>query len=205
VFYDTYTELFQNEKMKKIIKFKDFVNESTSAGSREETIDMPFKFSSNDPKFGYSSKSFVDDLKTIFLEKPYLKKEILSFLKSLEIFDFKALELKPFFFIKQIIPEIERIIESGDYLPDSIMPGGAILFIRGKKLETGRSADFYLNNRGTKIEVVLEDGKGKEHVERFDVNSFPYDKFKFTKEEQEELQALIRAKSKIKSSENYPK
>lgn len=189
--------------MKNIVKFKDFLNESTAAGNREQTFEVPFKFSSNDPRFGYNSKSFVDDLKTIFLEKPHVKKEILEFLKDVNIFDLDQLEAKPFSFVGQLIPEIERIIEAGDYQPDSIMPGGAILFLRGKKLEGGKSADFYLNKRGTKIEVVLDDEAGKESVERHDANTFPYDQFQFSKEEKEELQALIRGKASLKFSGNY--
>lgn len=189
--------------MKNIVNFNEFINESTAAGNRENTFEVPFKFSSNDPRYGYNSKSFVDDLKTVFLEKPHVKKEILEFLKDVNIFDLDQLEAKTFSFVSQLIPEIERIIEAGDYQPESIMPGGAILFLRGKKLEDGKSADFYLNKRGTKIEVVLDDAVGKEYVERFDANSFPYDQFKFTEEEKEELQALLRAKSSLKFSENY--
>jgi hypothetical protein len=185
--------------MKNIIKFKDFLSESTAAGNREETFNVPFKFSSNDPRFGYNSKSFVDDLKTIFLEKPHIKKEILEFLKNVNIFEIDQLEAKPFFFVTQLIPEIEKIIEVGDYIPDAIMPGGAILFLRGKKIGGGKGADFYLNKRGTKIEVVSDGERGGEHVERFDADSFPYAQFQFTTEEKEELQALLKAKGFLKS------
>ena len=62
--------------MKKIFTFKEFsINESTAAGNREKTYSIPFSYSSNDPKYGYNSKSFVDDLESIFIEKPELKKE----------------------------------------------------------------------------------------------------------------------------------
>jgi hypothetical protein len=180
--------------MKKILDFSGFINESTAAGNRDHTFEVPFKFSSNDPKYGYNSKSFVDDLKAVFLEKPRMKEEILKFLKDVSIYNIDDLGAKPFSFVSQLIPEIERIIEAGDYKPDAIMPGGAILFIRDKKIEGGKMADFYLNNRGTKIEVVTDDQNGKDSVLRFHVEDFPYDQFDFTKEEKEELEALVKAK-----------
>ncbi len=182
--------------MKKIKNFDQFsIYESSAAGNRESTYSIPFSYTSNDPRFGYSSKSFVDDLEALFIEKPSLEKEITEFLiKNTGVSRIKDLALKPFSLIKDIIPEIERIISAGEYEPELVMPGGALLFIRNKKLSSGKGADFYLNRRGTKIEVVTEDANGDEKVYFFDSKSFPYERFEFTQEEREELESLIKAK-----------
>jgi hypothetical protein len=182
--------------MKNIKNFDQFsIYESSSAGSREHTYEIPFAYTSNDPKFGYSSKSFVDDLEALFVEKPSLKKEIIEFLvQNTGISRLQDLALKPFSYVKDIIPEIERIIAAGEYEPELIMPGGALLFIRNKVMSNGRSADFYINKKGTKIEVVTEDINGEEKVYFYDSNSFPYERFEFTPEEKEELQSIIKAK-----------
>ena len=182
--------------MKRIKGFQEFcVNESSAAGSREQTFTIPFKYTSNDPKFGYSSKSFVDDLKALFVEKPQLKNDILEFLvASIGISRIEDLANKPFSTIKEMIPEIERIISAGEYEPELVMPGGALLFIRNKKMKDGRGADFYINRKGSKIEVVTEDFNGVEKVVFFDSASFPYDRFEFSDDERAELEALIKAK-----------
>lgn len=183
--------------MRKIKNFNEFsLLESSAAGNRENTYELPFKHSSNDPKYGYNSKSFVDDLKSIFVEKPFLKKEILAFIsQNIGISNIEDLANKPFSLISEIIEEIERIIEAGEYEPELTMPGGAILFIRNKIFKDGTGADFYINRKGTKIEVVLDDRNGKEKVEVHEVGRFPYDRFEFSQEEREELKSLIRAKS----------
>ena len=183
--------------MKNIKAFKDFIlNESTAAGNREETFDLPFAYSSNDPKHGYSSKSFVKDLKSIFVEKPEIKGEIIEFLlEVIGVSRIEDLETKPLSLIMKIIPEIERIIDSGEYKPEYTMPGGALLFIRDKKFKEGGSADFYINRKGTKIEVVTEDESGDEKTVQYSAEKFPYDKFEFTEEEKEELMQMVRAKN----------
>jgi hypothetical protein len=47
--------------------------------------------------------------------------------------------------------EIERIIEAGEYEPETTMPGGGLLFIRNKIFTNGGGADFYINRKGTRI------------------------------------------------------
>lgn len=182
--------------MKNLLNFDKFsISESTAAGNRELSYNIPFSYSSNDPKEGYNSKSFVSDLKALFLDKPQIKKEIFKFLSdTLRISNIDDLENKPISIIIEIIPEIERIINAGEYEPEMIMPGGSLLFIRNKKLENGTTADFYINKKGTKIEVVTEDEKGKEKVMMFSIDRFPIGRFEFTKEERKELEALIKAK-----------
>jgi hypothetical protein len=182
--------------MRKIRTFKEFsIFESSAAGNRESTYELPFKHSSNDPKQGYSSKSFVDDLKSLFLEKPFLKSEITSFIsRNLGISNIDDLATKPFALISEIIQEIERIIEAGEYEPELTMPGGALLFIRNKTFKDGKGADFYINRKGTKIEVVSDDKDGTEKVEMYEVDRFPYGRYEFTQGETDELKALIRAK-----------
>lgn len=182
----------------KIIKtFNQFnLFESSAAGNRHQTFDLPFRYSSNDPKYGYNSKSFVDDLKSIFIEKPFLKKEIMSFIsRNIGISNLDDLSLKPFGLISEIVPEIERIIDAGEYEPELTMPGGALLFIRNKIFRDGTGADFYINRKGNKIEVVSEDRNGVEKVEMYEVERFPYDRYEFSYEEAEELKALIKAKN----------
>lgn len=182
--------------MKKILTFKQFnLNESTAAGNREQTYTIPFSYSSNDPKHGYNSKSFVDDLEAIFVERPELKKEITEFLsKTTGISKIEDLSTKPFSFISGIIPEIERIISAGEYEPETIMPGESLLFMRNKKLKFGKEADFYINRKGTKIEVVTDDERGREKSEIYQSDSFPVDRYEFTDNEKEELEALLKAK-----------
>jgi len=178
--------------MKRIFNFNEFINESSAAGNMDKTYNIPFKYSSNDPKNGYSSKTFVDDLKSIFVEKPELKKEINDFVStSMEISSIDDLIKKPFSEIIKIIPEIERIIEAGEYEPETKMPGGAILFIRNKMLKNGKGADFYINRHGSKIEVVTEDETGDEKVYLFKSNKFPFDRFNFTTEEIEETRSIM--------------
>ena len=101
------------------------------------------------------------------------------------------LSSRPFSEIIKIIPEIERIIEAGEYEPEEAMPGGAILFIRNKMLKNGFGADFYLNSHGTKIEVVTEDETGMEKVYMFKSDKFPFERFNFTEEEKQETEDLI--------------
>lgn len=178
--------------MRRIFNFTQFINESTAAGNMDKTYNIPFKYSSNDPKNGYNSKSFCDDLKSIFVEKPELKKEIIEFISNtMEISSIDDISKKPFSDIINIIPEIERIIEAGEYEPEMIMPGGAILFIRNKTLKSGIGADFYLNTHGTKIEVITEDEDGNERVYMFRSEKFPFDRFNFTDEEKQETKELI--------------
>jgi len=181
--------------MKRILDFYGFINESSAAGNMDKTYSIPFKYSSNDPRDGYNSKSFVSDLESVFIEKPHLKKEIIGFLSTtMKISSIDQLEMKPFSEVSKIIPEIERIIEAGEYEPESIMPGGANLFIRNKTLKNGKGADFYINNRGTKIEVVTDDDAGKEVVYMFRTEKFPFDRFEFTQEEKDELRNIIDKK-----------
>jgi hypothetical protein len=182
--------------MKKILDFKDFsLLESTAAGNRELSYKIPFSYTSNDPKEGYSSKSFVSDLESVFIDKPHLKKEISEFLSGkVGITKISDLSNKPISFIIKLIPEIERIIDAGEYEPELTMPGGGLLFIRNKKFSNGKSADFYINRKGTKIEVVTEDELGKEKVMTFEIDRFPFDRFEFKDEEREELNALRKAK-----------
>lgn len=182
--------------MRRIKLFKDFnINESSAAGNRDNTYQIPFTYTSNDPKIGYNSKSFVDDLKSIFVEKPDLKNPILQFLiNSVGISKIDDLSDKPFALIKDIIPEIERIIGAGEYEPEITMPGGALLFIRNKIMSDGKGADFYVNRKGTKIEVVTEDENGNEKVFTFDSSNFPSDRFEFTPEEKDELESILKAK-----------
>lgn len=182
--------------MKKILDFNQFsLSESSAAGNRENTHNIPFSYTSHDPKEGYSSKSFVSDLKSIFIDKPEIKKEIIEFLSAKAgITKIDDLGNKPISFVIKLIPEIERIIDAGEYEPEVTMPGGALLFIRNKKLSDGRGADFYINKKGTKIEVVTEDNLGKEKVMVFDIDSFPFDRFEFKDEERDELNALRKAK-----------
>lgn len=183
--------------MKKIRTFNEFnLLESSAAGNREKTYELPFKYSSNDPKYGYTSKSFVDDLKSIFIEKPFLKREIISFIsRNLGISNIDDLSSKPFALISEIFPEIERIIDAGEYEPELTMPGGALLFIRNKIFRDGTGADFYINRKGNKVEVVSEDSSGIEKVEMYEVERFPFDRYEFSQDEAEELKALIRAKN----------
>jgi hypothetical protein len=182
--------------MKNLKSFKKFgINESSAAGNRDHTYQIPFSYTSNDPKIGYNSKSFVDDLKSIFVEKPHIKSPILEFLtKSVGISRIEDLATKPFSLIKDLIPEIERIIGAGEYEPELTMPGGALLFIRNKIMSDGKGADFYINKKGTKIEVVTEDQNGKEKVSVYDSNSFPRDRYELTLEEKEELDSILKAK-----------
>jgi hypothetical protein len=182
--------------MKRIFTFNQFnLNESSAAGNMGQTHSIPFAYTSNDPRNGYSSKSFVDDLKTVFIEKPELKNQIIQFLSdNLKISKIDDLSYIPFVHISKIISEIERIIEAGEYEPETIMPGGALLFIRNKTFKDGSGADFYINRKGTKIEVVTEDETGKEKVKIFDSLKFPFDRYEFTDEEKDELDALIKAK-----------
>ena len=79
--------------------------------------------------------------------------------------------------------------------PETTMPGGGLLFIRNKIFANGGGADFYINRKGTKVEVVTEDDMGNEKVRIFDIEKFPFDRFEFTEEEREELEALNRAKN----------
>jgi hypothetical protein len=74
------------------------------------------------------------------------------------------------------------------------MPGGGLLFIRNKIFANGGGADFYINRKGTKVEVVTEDEMGNEKVRIFDIEKFPFDRFEFTEEDKEELNALKKAK-----------
>lgn len=178
--------------MRRLFNFTEFINESSAAGNMDRTYSMPFKYSSHDPKEGYNSKSFVDDLKSVFVEKPELKKEITTFISTtMRISNIDDLATRPFSEISAIIPEIERIIEAGEYEPELKMPGGAILFIRNKILKNGRGADFYLNRYGTKIEVVTEDVEGNEKVMLFKSEDFPFGRFNFTDEEKQETEDLI--------------
>jgi len=178
--------------MRRIFNFNEFINESSAAGNMDKTYKVPFAYSSHDPKEGYNSKSFVDDLESIFVEKPELKKEITKFIATtMKISSIDQLSTRPFSDIAKIIPEIERIIEAGEYEPEEEMPGGAILFIRNKILKNGFGADFYLNRLGTKIEVVTEDGSGEEKVYMFKSDKFPYGRFNFTEEEKKETEDLI--------------
>jgi hypothetical protein len=183
--------------MRKIFTFNEFnLNESSAAGNMEQTYVIPFAYTSNDPKNGYNSKSFSDDLGAVFIEKPNLKKEIMEFLSlNLGILKIEELATIPFINIARLIPEIERIIEAGEYEPETTMPGGGLLFIRNKIFTSGRGADFYINRKGTKIEVVTEDETGNENVRIFDIKKFPFDRFEFTEDEREELEALSKAKN----------
>jgi len=179
--------------MKRIHSFNDFINESSSAGNMDKTYKIPFSYSSHDPKEGYNSRSFVEDLESIFIEKPEIKKEIIKFIsKTMSVSSLEELSKRPFYYVAKIIPEIERIIEAGEYEPETEMPGGAILFIRNKILKNGFGADFYLNSHGTKIEVVTEDETGKEKVYMFRSEKFPFDRFDFTEGEKEETIELIK-------------
>lgn len=182
--------------MRRIYTFNEFdVNESSAAGNNGQFYSIPFKYTSNDPKKGYNSKTFVDDLKSIFSEKPSIEKEITGFLiANAEISRIDDLGIKPFSVVSRLIPEIERIIDAGEYEPEMIMPGGGLLFIRNKILKDGRGADFYINKKGTKVEVVFDDELGKDHAKLFLADSFPYDRFEFTEDEKKELEALIKAK-----------
>ena len=181
--------------MKKLLYFTEFLNESTAAGNRDESFSVPFKYTSKDSKTGYNSKSFVDDLESIILEKPELEKEIKMFLKDgLGINSIDELSERPFSYIAEIIPEIERIIDAGEFEPEVTMPGGGLLFLAGKKLKNGRKADFYMNRKGTKIEVSTEDDNGKEFCEIYRSENFPFEKWEFTEEEIEEVKEMIRAK-----------
>jgi hypothetical protein len=183
--------------MRRIFTFNQFnLDESSAAGNMEQTYSIPFAYTSNDPKDGYSSKSFCDDLEAVFIEKPNLRKEILEFLSSnLGISKIEELAIMPFVNVAKVIPEIERIIEAGEYEPEKTMPGGGLLFIRNKIFVNGGGADFYINKKGTKVEVVTEDEMGNEKVRIFDVEKFPFDRFEFTDDEREELEALNRAKN----------
>ena len=182
--------------MRRIFNFNEFINESSAAGNMDRTFKVPFAYSSHDPKVGYNSKSFLNDLKSIFVEKPELKKEIVEFtISSMGISDIENLADRPFVDIIKIIPEIERIIETGEYEPETVMPGGSVLFIRNKVLSDGTSADFYINRYGTKIEVVTEDETGNEKVYRIDANKFPFDRFNFTEEEIKETLEIINDRS----------
>lgn len=181
--------------MRRIFTFNQYINESSAAGNMDRTFNVPFSYSSHDPKLGYNSKSFLDDLKSLFVEKPDLKNEIQKFtIESLGISDLEDLATRPFVDVIKIIPEIERIIEAGEYEPEMVMPGGSTLFIRNKQLENGTSADFYINRYGTKIEVVTENEIGEERVYRFKASKFPFDRFKFTEEEIDETQEIIKSK-----------
>ena len=180
--------------MKKIFNFKEFINESSAAGNMDKTYKVPFAYSSHDPKLGYNSKSFVEDLRSIFVEKPELEKEITEFISTMMNMSLEDLEYRPFSEVSKIIPDIERIIEAGEYEPETVMPGGSLLFIRNKSMSNGSSADFYINRHGTKIEVVTEDEYGQERVYRFTSEKFPFDRFEFTDAEIEDLKKIIEEK-----------
>lgn len=180
--------------MRRIFNFKQFLNESSAAGNMDRTFKVPFAYSSHDPKVGYNSKSFVEDLRALFVEKPELKKEITEFITTTMNISLDDLEFRPFVEVSKIIPEIERIIEAGEYEPEKVMPGGSTLFIRNKIMDNGSSADFYINRFGTKIEVVTEDESGEERVFRFKAEKFPFDRFQFTPEEIKETEDIIKEK-----------
>lgn len=184
--------------MRRIFNFNQFINESSAAGNMDKTYKVPFSYSSHDPKDGYNSKSFVSDLESIFVEKPELKKEITKFISTtMKISSIDQLSSRPFSDIIKIIPEVERIIEAGEYEPETQMPGGAILFIRNKMLKNGFGADFYLNSHGTKIEVVTEDNSGEEKVYMFKSEKFPFDRFEFSEEEKNDTIDLINKRKSI--------
>jgi hypothetical protein len=180
--------------MRRIFNFKQFLNESSAAGNMDRTFKVPFAYSSHDPKVGYNSKSFVEDLRALFVEKPDLKEEITEFITTTMNISLDDLEFRPFAEVSKIIPEIERIIEAGEYEPEKVMPGGSTLFIRNKTMDNGSSADFYINRFGTKIEVVTEDESGEERVFRFKAEKFPFDRFQFTPEEIKETEDIIKEK-----------
>lgn len=183
--------------MRRVYNFNEFIlNESSSAGSKGINFDVPFKHSSHDPKFGYNSKTFVDDLMSLFIDKPNLKNEITEFVvTNSDVSKIEDLALKPFSFVSSLIPEIERIIDAGEYEPELTMPGGSLLFLRNKKLESGKTVDFYMNRKGTKVEVVTDDEAGKEKCTIYDATNFPADQYEFTEDEKAELNALIKAKN----------
>lgn len=181
--------------MKNLVRFADFLNESTAAGNRNQTYSLPFSYTSNDPKYGYNSKSFVTDLKALFIERPEIKREITDFIvQNIGVSKIDDLAVKPFYLIKDIITEIERIIAAGEYEPEVTMPGGALLFIRNKIFKSGKGADFYINKKGTKVEVVTEDNDGGEKVVVYQSDSFPFDRYEFTEDEKNELNSIIKAK-----------
>ena len=74
------------------------------------------------------------------------------------------------------------------------MPGGGLLFLAKKKLKNGRFADFYINRKGTKIEVSTEDDNGKEFCEIYKSESFPFEKWEFTEDEIEEVKEMLKGK-----------
>lgn len=184
--------------MKKILDFNGFLNESTAAGNMDRTYKIPFKYSAHDPKEGYNSRKFIDDLKTVFIEKPELKKEILKFITTVtSVSSIDDLKDRPFSEIIKIIPNIEKIIAAGEYEPELKMPGDSVLFMRNKETQQGKTADFYMNKYGTKIEVVTEDEVGDETVYIFRSEKFPYDRFNFNNDEIKITKDLISAKKSI--------
>lgn len=182
--------------MIRILTFKEFsLIESSSAGNRTQNYTIPFKYSLKDPRYNYNSTSFVEDLEAFLLEKPHLKKEILKFLmKKEKINKISDLKNKPFAFVYKLIPEIEKIIDENNYEPDIIMPGGGLLFIKNKFFKDGSSADFYINKKGTKIEVVKTNIDGTEESKIYPIKLFSTDDYEFTEEEKEKLKTILKTK-----------
>lgn len=178
--------------MDKIYTFEKFmINESSSAGNRDQ-IDG-FVYGSNDQKDRYDVSGFIDYLEKTFIDNPEVKPKIIDILsKNLGILDIHELNEMPFSLISDIIKEIEEKI--GKYEVETIMPGGALLFIRNKQLKDGKGADFYINKKGTKIEVITENAYGEDKSIIYRTLEFNPDKYGFTKDECEKLESLIKAK-----------
>jgi hypothetical protein len=164
--------------------------QSTKA-PQQETDGRPIRCLSNTPLVMLEMVTQANAL----VERPELEDEIIEFISDkMGISSIEDLEKKPFSYLEVIIPEIERIISAGEYEPEVTMPGGGLLFIRNKKMEDGREADFYINRKGTKIEAVSDLPNGDEESEIYYSKDFPFEKYEFTEEEIEETKNIIKAK-----------
>ena len=163
--------------MNRISNFSKFILESSSAGSKfKESIS--FKFAKKDLRDGYFMDDLINDIHFYGNKTPQIKKMISQIIsKYAESFGVSSIRDLDSTTLKEFISKVEKVIETGG-APELIeMPSGSFLFLRDHISPDGKSCDFYINRKKTKIEVVTTESGGEEESLIFKIDQFNPESF----------------------------
>lgn len=156
----------------KLFNFSQFITESSTAGSKHYT-GINFKFARKDIRDGYFIDDLIRDIHSYGDNKGQVRNSITQvideYTKNKGVASIRELDQNS---LNNFIARIEEIIEKGGEPDIMEMPSGSFLFIRDHVTPDGKTCDFYMNGKRTKIEIVSIDSSDDEESHIIPVENF---------------------------------
>lgn len=168
--------------------------ESSSAGSQDTNNILPFKYTKNyDPRIGYNTVDFIQDLSIILEEgNDKQKDDILSIISSITGEPLlSSIRLLNVLSLNRLISLVGNYLDSKSDYKLEIYPDGYVLCFENLPYKD-LFYDIYYSPKKQMIKIVPQEGNPSEKEYRKKVENFNYTKFGITPDDYEKT--LNRAK-----------